>query len=101
MIKFTLYSKMLFIRCKIPNYVDCLLLLNYQNVQTEQVIGLNKSEKLPSERSWQLVDFQTFTLEEPIGNGFRLRFALQYAHIKDVCTVDKIKVLKDKNLLVE
>lgn len=92
---------MLFIRCKIPNYVDCLLLLNYQNVQTEQVIGLNKSEKLPSERSWQLVDFQTFTLEEPIGNGFRLRFALQYAHIKDVCTVDKIKVLKDKNLLVE
>uniref|UniRef100_A0A8W8I5Y6 Uncharacterized protein n=1 Tax=Magallana gigas TaxID=29159 RepID=A0A8W8I5Y6_MAGGI len=31
-----------------------------------RVIGLNKSEKLPSERSWQLVDFQTFTLEEPI-----------------------------------
>uniref|UniRef100_K1PBB3 receptor protein-tyrosine kinase n=1 Tax=Magallana gigas TaxID=29159 RepID=K1PBB3_MAGGI len=31
-----------------------------------RVIGLNKSEKLPSERSWQLVDFKTFTLEEPI-----------------------------------
>lgn len=101
MIKFTLYSKMLFFSLQKSKLCKLFVVIKLSKCPTEQVIGLNKSEKLPSERSWQLVDFQTFTLEEPIGNGFRLRFALQYAHIKDVCTIDKIKMLKDKNLLVE